>query len=77
MCSLREYSLRNNVTVQVEGCADLRVSHQFGNNVRTHQTLCGETPVKSTPPPKTTAKDTVLSAKPILGGLYHDYDKAA
>jgi len=49
----------------------------YYNNVRTHQTLGGETPVESAPPPKTELKDTVLSAKPILGGLYHDYEKVA
>jgi len=50
---------------------------KYYNNVRTHQTLDGETPVKSAPPPLTLVKDTRLKAKPILGGLYHDYDKAA
>jgi hypothetical protein len=47
----------------------------YYNNVRTHQTLNGETPVKSKPPPKTAIKDTVLISKPILGGLYHSYEK--
>ena len=51
---------------------------EYYNNVRTHQTLGGETPVKkSTPSPLTLVKDTKLKAKPILGGLYHDYQKAA
>jgi len=49
----------------------------YYNNVRTHQTLGGETPVKSDPPPATLVKTTRLSAKPILGGLYHSYEKAA
>ena len=49
----------------------------YYNHVRTHQTLGGETPVKSKTPPETAVKDTVLSATPILGGLYHDYKKAA
>ena len=49
----------------------------YYNCVRTHQTLNGETPVKSKPLPETAVKDTVLSAKPILGGLYHDYKKVA
>jgi len=49
----------------------------YYNNVRTHQTLDGETPVKRAHPPKTAITDTTLSAKPILGGLYHDYRKVA
>jgi hypothetical protein len=49
----------------------------YYNNIRTHQTLGGETPIKSTPPPLTVIKNTKLTAKPILGGLYHDYEKAA
>ena len=50
---------------------------EYYNNVRTHQTLGGETPVESARPPLTLVKDTKLKAKPILGGLYHDYEKAA
>jgi len=51
---------------------------EYYNNVRTHQALDGETPVlKLVPPPETAAKDTRLKARPILGGLYHDYQKAA
>jgi len=50
---------------------------QYYNNVRTHQTLGGESPVKAVPPPKTTVIDTALRGKPILGGLYHDYQKVA
>lgn len=49
----------------------------YYNNVRTHQTLGGETPIKSAPPPKTLVEGTMLLAKPILGGLYHDYQKVA
>jgi len=49
----------------------------YYNNTRTHQFLDGETPIKSLPPPKTTMANTILSATPILGGLYHSYDKAA
>jgi len=49
----------------------------YYNNVRTHQALDGETPVKSAQPPLTLVKDTKLKATPILGGLYHDYEKAA
>ena len=49
----------------------------YYNNVRTHQSLGDESPVKGIPPPETKVKDTVLSATPILGGLYHDYEKVA
>jgi hypothetical protein len=49
----------------------------YYNNVRTHQFLGGETPIKSTPPPLTVIENTKLKAIPILGGLYHDYDKVA
>ena len=49
----------------------------YYNNVRTHQTLGGETPVKTVKPPPSKIKDTILISKPILGGLYHDYQKAA
>ena len=50
----------------------------YYNNVCTHQTLDGETPVlKFVRPPKTKVENTVLSAKPILGGLYHEYEKVA
>ena len=49
----------------------------YYNNVRTHQTLGGEAPVKSPSPPLSLVKDTRLKAKPILGGLYHEYQKAA
>jgi transposase InsO family protein len=47
----------------------------YYNNVRTHQALDGETPAGPEPPPPTTVRDTVLSASPILGGLYHSYEK--
>jgi transposase InsO family protein len=48
---------------------------EYYNNVRTHQSISCQTPVKSIQSPKTKAKDTVLRAKPILGGLYHSYEK--
>jgi len=48
----------------------------YYNNVRTHQSLDGETPIiPPTSPPITMFKDTVLHSKPILGGLYHSYEK--
>jgi len=49
----------------------------YYNNVRTHQFLDGQSPIQSELPSKTAAKDTTLSATPILGGLYHKYDEAA
>ena len=49
----------------------------YYNHVRTHQSLGGESPVQHTPPPETTARNTVLLGNPILGGLYHEYTKAA
>jgi transposase InsO family protein len=49
----------------------------YYNNVRTHQALGGQTPIASDPPPPTKVKGAKLSAKPILGGLYHDYAKIA
>jgi len=48
---------------------------EYYNNVRTHQFLDGETPVGSVSPPIAMVKNTVLSSKPILGGLYHIYEK--
>ena len=50
---------------------------EYYNNVRTHQTLGGTTPIYSKPPPETNVADSKLSSRPILGGLYHDYKKAA
>jgi len=49
----------------------------YYNNVRTHQTLGGESPVKADSPPKTLTENTRLSSRPVLGGLYHAYQKAA
>ncbi|MCL1873048.1 MAG: integrase core domain-containing protein [Clostridiales bacterium] len=49
----------------------------YYNNVRTHQTLGGQMPIVSDPPPPSKIKATELSAKPILGGLYHNYEKVA
>ena len=50
---------------------------EYYNNVRTHQALDGETPNKQEPPPGTWTKNTILKAKPILGGLYHSYEKSS
>ena len=46
-------------------------------NVRTHQALNGTTPVEHKLPPRTAVTGTGLKSKPILGGMYHDYEKAA
>ncbi|MCL2422084.1 MAG: integrase core domain-containing protein, partial [Defluviitaleaceae bacterium] len=50
---------------------------EYYNNVRTHQALDGGTPIQREPPIGTWVKDTVLKAKPILGGLYHSYEKCS
>jgi hypothetical protein len=47
----------------------------YYNNIRTHQSLNGESPIKKKPPPLTLVEDTMLLSKPILGGLYHSYEK--
>jgi transposase InsO family protein len=49
----------------------------YYNNTRTHQALNRETPIRSKPPPATTAENTLLYSEPILGGLYYNYQKAA
>jgi len=50
---------------------------KYYNTVRTHQTLGGDTPMPRDKPPLTYVKNTTLKSKSILGGLYHDYQKAA
>jgi len=50
---------------------------EYYNSIRTHQTLGGNTPIESKPPSETNVADSKLSSRPILGGLYHDYKKAA
>ena len=49
----------------------------YYNHIRTHQALGGETPVPRDKPEATSAGNTVLKSKPILGGLYCDYEKVA
>ena len=49
----------------------------YYNTIHTHQALDGETPVPSLMSPKTLMSDMRLSAKPILDGLYHGYQKVA
>lgn len=50
---------------------------RYYNPVRTHQGIDCQTPILSDKPPDSLVKDTVLISEPILGGLYHGYDKAA
>jgi transposase InsO family protein len=47
----------------------------YYNNVRTHKALGGEPPNKPPIPIETKVENTGLHSKPILGGLYHDYEK--
>ncbi|WP_041285036.1 hypothetical protein [Desulfoscipio gibsoniae] len=49
----------------------------FPNTHRTHQGIDGKTPIPSPEYPQTTMAETTLVAKPVLGGLYHTYEKAA
>lgn len=49
----------------------------YCNHVRPHQTLGGDPPVQAAMPPESSAANTFLFAKSILGGLYHEYRKAA
>jgi putative transposase len=50
---------------------------RYYNPVRTHQGIGCQTPVLSEKPSETSAKDTILISEPIIGGLYHSYQKAA
>ena len=51
---------------------------EYYNNHRTHQGINCEIPVPMKGnPPETIMANTVLEAKPILGGLYHSYKKVA
>ncbi len=49
----------------------------YYNSVRTHQGIDCQTPMLKEKLPKTTVAKTVLKSKPILHGLYHDYQKVA
>jgi transposase InsO family protein len=51
--------------------------HNYYNAVRTHQGIGCQTPIEKDAPPQTSVADTVLTSKPILGGLYSNYSKAA
>ena len=49
----------------------------YYNTHRTHQGIDGQTPVTTKPPPPTLSRDIKLISLPVLGGLYHTYEKAA
>ena len=51
--------------------------HKYYNPHRTHQGLGGHTPIPSPEYPPTTIAETKLKATPVLGGLYHTYEKVA
>jgi putative transposase len=52
------------------------IDHYY-NPHRTHQGIGRQTPILSEEPPETLVFETGLTSKPILGGLYHTYRKAA
>ncbi|MCL2576773.1 MAG: integrase core domain-containing protein [Defluviitaleaceae bacterium] len=49
----------------------------YYNNHRTHQALDCDTPEGIIQPKKSLISDTKLISKPVLGGLYHYYEKVA
>jgi putative transposase len=52
--------------------------NNYYNPVRTHQGIGCETPIQNNSAcSKTKVAETVLTSTPILGGLYHSYQKAA
>jgi len=51
--------------------------HQYYNPVRTHQGIDCETPIPSEKYGETTIAGTVLKSTPVLGALYHSYQKVA
>jgi hypothetical protein len=51
--------------------------HCYYNPSRTHQGIERQTPFLSETPMKTSIVATSLISEPILGGLYHNYRKAA
>lgn len=50
---------------------------KYYNTVRTHQGIDCKTPILREKSHQTTIAKTVLKSKPILNGLYHDYQKVA
>ncbi len=51
--------------------------HDYYNPSRNHQGIRRQTPVSSSKLEKTSINDTSLISEPVLGGLYHNYYKAA
>jgi putative transposase len=51
--------------------------HNYYNPHRTHQGIERQTPIASKEARKTTIAETTLVSEQILGGLYHNYRKAA
>ena len=51
--------------------------YDYYNPNRTHQGIGRQTPVSSSKLEKTSINDTSLISEPVLGGLYHNYYKAA
>ena len=49
----------------------------YYNHERPHRFLDGGTPVVGERPPLRLVEDAVLEGRPVLGGLYHLYDKGA
>ena len=49
----------------------------YYNPIRTHQGIRRQTPILLEKPPETLIVDTALVSKTFLGGLYHNYRKAA
>jgi transposase InsO family protein len=50
---------------------------QYYHPVRTHQGIKRQTPIPPASPPASADISTPLQAKPLLGGLYHNYKRAA
>jgi putative transposase len=51
--------------------------NNYYNTVRTHQGIGCQTPILKEKPKETKIESTILVSKPILNGLYCDYDKVA
>jgi transposase InsO family protein len=51
--------------------------HKYYNTHRTHQGIGGKTPIPLPEYPPTTMANTKLKKTPVLGGLYHTYEKVA
>jgi putative transposase len=51
--------------------------HDYYNPSRTHQGIGRQTPLSSVKPGETPIGKTSLISEPVLGGLYHNYRKAA